>query len=74
MTNDEILARIEKMEERSAFQEHTIEELSDAITDQWKLIDALKREVNRLTDELKEVGDTVAQGPGAGREPPPPHY
>ena len=72
MTEDAISARIEKLEERSAFQEHAIEELSEAITDQWKLIDSLKREISRLTDELKEVGDTVAQG--AGREPPPPHY
>ncbi|MBL4619421.1 MAG: SlyX family protein [Alphaproteobacteria bacterium] len=72
MSDDALLTRIEKLEERSAFQEHTIEELSDAITDQWKLIDKLKREVGRLTDELKEVGDNMAQG--AGREPPPPHY
>ena len=75
MNIEKLLARLEKLEERSAFQEHTIEELSDAITDQWKLIDRLKREVHRLTDELKEVGDSVAQGPGgAAREPPPPHY
>ncbi len=72
MTDDALLTRIEKLEERSAFQEYTIEELSDAITDQWKLIDSLKREVSRLTEELKEVGDNAAQG--AGREPPPPHY
>jgi SlyX protein len=72
MTDEAMMSRIERLEERSAFQEHAIEELSETITDQWKLIDALKRDVKRLTDELKEVEDNMAQG--ERREPPPPHY
>lgn len=72
MTDEAMMSRIEKLEERSAFQEHAIEELSETITDQWKLIDALKRDIKRLTDELKEVEDNMAQG--ERREPPPPHY
>jgi SlyX protein len=72
MTDEAIMSRIEKLEERSAFQEHAIEELSETITDQWKLIDSLKRDIKRLTDELKEVEDNMAQG--ERREPPPPHY
>jgi SlyX protein len=72
MTDEAMMSRIEKLEERSAFQEHAIEELSETITDQWKLIDSLKRDIKRLTDELKEVEDNMAQG--ERREPPPPHY
>jgi SlyX protein len=72
MTDEAMMSRIERLEERSAFQEHAIEELSETITDQWKLIDALKRDIKRLTDELKEVEDNMAQG--ERREPPPPHY
>ena len=72
MTKDQLIARIDKLEERSALQEHAVDELSDAITDQWKLIDKLKREISRLTDELKEVEANVGQG--ERREPPPPHY
>ena len=72
MTDDALKLRLEKLEERSAFQEQTIEELSAALTDQWKLLEEFKREVSRLTDELKAVEDNIAQGDH--REPPPPHY
>ncbi len=72
MSEEALNARIEKLEERAAFQENAIEELSDAVTDQWKLIDALKRDTQRLGNELKEVEGNLAQG--EQREPPPPHY
>ena len=72
MTEYQLIARIDKLEERSAIQENVVEELSDAIADQWKLIDKLKRDIGRLTDELKEVEANVSQG--ERREPPPPHY
>ncbi|VAW02230.1 hypothetical protein MNBD_ALPHA05-150 [hydrothermal vent metagenome] len=72
MSEEGLNARIEKLEERAAFQENAIEELSDAVTDQWKLIDAMKRDTQRLTDELKQVEDNLERG--EPREPPPPHY
>lgn len=72
MTDDAVTARIEKLEERAAFQEQTIEELSEALTDQWKLLEAFKRDVARLTDQLKAVEEAVDQG--VHTEPPPPHY
>ena len=55
MTDDALLARIEKLEERSAFQEQAIDDLSKALTDQWKLLDSFKRDMSRLSDELKAV-------------------
>jgi SlyX protein len=72
MSEAALNARIEKLEERAAFQENAIEELSDTVTDQWKLIDAMKRDTQRLTDELKQVEDNLERG--EQREPPPPHY
>lgn len=72
MTEDALMARLEKLEERSAFQEQTIEDLSKALTGQWKLLESFKRDVSRLSDELKAVEEAVDQG--AHREPPPPHY
>ena len=72
MSDDNQTARLEKLEERSAFQEQTIEELSSALTEQWKLLEKFKRDVSRLSDELKAVENAVDQAPG--REPPPPHY
>ncbi|MFC2952733.1 SlyX family protein [Marinicaulis aureus] len=70
--HDALLIRIEKLEERSAFQEQTIEDLSKALTDQWKLLETFKRDVSRLSDEVKAVEDAVDHA--GHREPPPPHY
>ncbi len=72
MNDPALNSRIEKLEERCAFQEQAIDDLSNALTDQWKLIEALKRDVQRLTEEIKSVEDNVRQG--GEREPPPPHY
>ncbi|WP_428409738.1 SlyX family protein [Hyphococcus sp.] len=72
MTDDALLARLEKLEERSAFQEQTIDDLSHALTEQWKLLQSFKRDVARLTDELKALEEAV--GDTGHREPPPPHY
>ncbi|MEZ5894463.1 MAG: SlyX family protein [Parvularculaceae bacterium] len=72
MADHALLARIEKLEERSAYQEQAIEDLSKALTDQWKFLEAFKRDVARLSDELKAVEDHAARG--GEREPPPPHY
>lgn len=72
MPEEHYAARIEKLEERCAFQERALDEMSAALTHQWKLIEALKRDVQRLTEEIKSVEDNFMQG--GGREPPPPHY
>ena len=72
MTDNALNARLEKLEERSAFQEQMIEDLSKALNDQWKLLESFKRDVSRLNDELRAVEESVSRGDG--REPPPPHY
>lgn len=72
MNEPKLEARVEQLEERCAHQEQALDEMSNALTDQWKLIEALKRDVQRLTEELKSVEDNVMKG--GEREPPPPHY
>lgn len=69
--SDELRRRIDRLEELAAFQEHTIEELSATVTDQWKQIEALRRELANLGAQLAEV-EAATSGPS--REPPPPHY
>ena len=68
---DDLMARIERLEELAAFQARAIEELSATLTDQWKQMQSLKRELANLGAQLAEVeaASSVPQ-----REPPPPHY
>lgn len=70
MTDPE--TRITDLEERLAHQDRAIEDLNETITDQWKEIEKLRRELARLGDQVREVEGVV--GEVTGKEPPPPHY
>ena len=62
--------RIDALEVRIAYQDDTIETLNATITEQWKQIDALTRQVAALSDRLQEA---EARSPGPVNERPP-HY
>ena len=62
--------RITALEERIAYQDQTIEELNASILELWKEIEALRRQLGKLGDELSTIAADVPQAP----EPPPPHY
>ena len=62
--------RIEVLETRLTFQDETIETLNNTITAQWLKIDALTRQVEALSERLREA---EANAPGAANESPP-HY
>lgn len=53
-----------------AYQDRTIEDLNQAVLDQWRQIDALTRQVARLLGRLQEVEDGAPPPP----DRPPPHY
>jgi SlyX protein len=63
--------RLEALEIRVAHQDQTIEELNTTILDLWKELEALRRQVARLDDQLREVEQA---GGSQGPEPKPPHY
>jgi SlyX protein len=65
-------ARLDTLETRVAHQDRMIEDLNSTITDQWKQIEALSRQVKRLDAQLQDVRDSGGS-PGE-QEPPPPHY
>jgi uncharacterized coiled-coil protein SlyX len=62
--------RIDALEMRLTFQDETIETLNRTITDQWKQIDALTRQLVELKDRLQ---DAESHAPGPVNERPP-HY
>jgi SlyX protein len=71
-TPAELAERLERLEIRIAYQDRTIEELHAALAAQWREIDRLKRDFDRLSAEMADAADGRA---GAGLpEPPPPHY
>lgn len=68
----EIEARLERLETTIAYQDETIEELNKAVTDLWQQLEALRRDMSKLTEQLREVEGHPALA--AQDEPPPPHY
>ena len=64
--------RIDALEMRLTFQDVTIETLNQTITEQWKQIDALAKQVERMTDRLQRVEENAPSSDAP--EPPPPHY
>jgi len=67
---DALNERIDALEMRLTYQDVTIETLNQTITEQWKQIDALTRQVAELKERLQEAG---RHAPGPANEPPP-HY
>ncbi len=65
-------ARLDALEIRITHQDQAIEDLNETITAQWKEIDRLKREIERLGDRLASAEASI--GPEGGEEPPPPHW
>lgn len=72
MTQDQLVARVDEMETRLAFQDDTIQALNDALAAQQFELDRLRRSLELVA---KRQADLAAQIPGdAGEEAPPPHY
>ncbi|MGH1591872.1 SlyX family protein [Methylobacterium phyllosphaerae] len=63
--------RIDRLEMRLMEQDATIEDLNRTVTEQWRLIDRLARQLDMLRDQVEEA---AARSAPRGSEPPPPHY
>lgn len=68
--NAALAERIERLEMRIAFQDRTIEELNETITEQWKVIDQLRRKLDLIEEQVRS-GSYIAD---PSSERPPPHY
>jgi SlyX protein len=72
MNEAETVSRIVALEVRVAHQDRVIEDLNALVTEQWKQIDALAKQVERMTDRLQRVEENSPSSDAP--EPPPPHY
>jgi SlyX protein len=68
----EAAERLEALETTVAYQAQAIEDLNRTITEQWTMIDRLKRAYDQLSDRVQEAESRARQSGPA--EPPPPHY
>ena len=68
---DDIVERMQKLEEMCAHQADEIESLSQTVREQWEQIDGLTKAVLRFRDRLAEVEEG---GAGPHENTPPPHY
>ena len=63
--------RIARLEEHVAHQAHTIEELSDQLAEQWRVVDQLRTKLDRLTERFLTLEEGSLEAPAITR---PPHY
>lgn len=64
-------ARLTALEELTAHQAKTIDELSDQVAEQWKTIELMRRSLERLGERLVGLEDRTVEAAPVTR---PPHY
>ncbi|RWX76602.1 hypothetical protein EPK99_13010 [Neorhizobium lilium] len=64
-------ARLVRIEELAAHQAKVIEELSDQLAEQWKLLEQTRAKLDRLTERFLSLEETSLEAPAITR---PPHY
>jgi SlyX protein len=66
--NDE---RIMRLEELAAYQAKVIEELSDQLAEQWKIVEQTRAKLDRLTERFLSMEEASLDAPAITK---PPHY
>ncbi len=64
--------RLTELEMRQAFQDDALQQLSDEMLAQSRLIERLQQQVKALA--VRQVELLGQLGDSGGEEPPPPHY
>jgi len=64
-------SRITTLEETVAYQAKTIEELSDQIAEQWKVVEQTRQKLDRLAERFLTLEEQSLDAPAITK---PPHY
>lgn len=67
----EVEERITRLEETVAHQLKTIEELSDQLVEQWKVVEQTRAKLDRLTERFLSLEEQAQDATPVTR---PPHY
>ncbi|MGV2103069.1 SlyX family protein [Rhizobium sp. 21-4511-3d] len=65
------ISRITALEEMVAHQAKTIDELSDQLAEQWKVVEQTRAKLDRLTERFLSLEEQSLEAPAVTR---PPHY
>ena len=71
MQND-VIARLEYLESRVAFQDETIELLSQELAEQQRVQDKMRMQLDAVITKLREAAPSLIAS--QSEETPPPHY
>jgi SlyX protein len=69
---ENLAKRVDELEHQVAFQDELIESLNATVAKQDHEIIELKHQFTRMSERLKEIGDTAAGA--APQDETPPHY
>jgi SlyX protein len=64
--------KIIELQSKLAFQDETINELNDVVTDQQQQLDQLREEIRLINLRITDVAES--SNVSDEKEPPPPHY
>jgi SlyX protein len=67
----EDISRITALEEMVAHQAKTIDELSDQLAEQWKVVEQTRAKLDRLSERFLSLEEQSLEAPAVTR---PPHY
>lgn len=63
--------RIMRLEELAAHQAKVIDELSDQLADQWRIVEQMRTKLDRLVERFQAIEESSLDAPANTR---PPHY